>query len=209
MSSKNTASPSTKDATRIAKRSCNIRGTTPRNVSLQVKCQKASNIEKTLQKNERWVARSSMDVDAIVYPDDIVETYADEVTRRLDDMIKRGHGSSKATRRLVDVNCVKESLDKLACGQCAKDAVCEAEEGTMDRFKLFVEEDGKNNDTKRLIDEFRKSNAKNKTRRMQTAEDKSKVHLMEDIMGISSDMQIQCNSVPCHRYPMTFKNMGK
>ena len=43
---------------------------------------------------------------------------------------------------------------------------------------------------------------------MQTAEDKSKVHLMEDIMGISSDMHIQCNSVPCHRYPMTFKKSG-
>ena len=92
-----------------------------------------------------------MDVDAITYPDDVVETYANEVTRRLDDMIKRGHGSSKATRRLVDVNCVAESLDKLACGQCAKDVVCEAEEGTMDRFKLFVEEDGGNKDGKTTI----------------------------------------------------------
>ncbi len=49
-------------------------------------------------------------------------------------------------------------MHKLVRGQCAKDAVGEAEEDTMDRFKLFVEEDGENKDTKRLIDEFRKSN---------------------------------------------------
>ena len=39
---------------------------------------------------------------------------------------------------------------------------------------------------------------------MSIAENKSKVDFTEDVLGISSDMYIQCKSKTDHRYPLTF-----
>ena len=58
--------------------------------------------------------------------------------------------------------------------------------------------------TKDLIDRFVESRGKSKARRMKEAEKKSKVHFTEDVMGISSDMYIQCLSNTNHCYPLTF-----
>ena len=35
------------------------------------------------------------------------------------------------------------------------------------------------------------------------AEEKCKVHLTDDVMGIASDISIQCNNCATHCYPMT------
>ena len=83
-----------------------------------------------------------MGVDAIKYADNIVETYANEVTRRSDNMIKCGCGSNETTRRLVDINYIAVSMDTLACGQCAKDALGKAEEETMKKMKCLLKRMG-------------------------------------------------------------------
>ena len=62
-------------------------------------------------------------------------------------------------------------MDKLACGQCTKDALGKVEEETMDQFKKSVEEYGKYKRTQHLstnclIVEFRKSRTINKAMRI-------------------------------------------
>ena len=79
----------------------------------------------------------------------------------------------------------------------------------MEKFREFVAKDGVNTATNELIDRFVESIRKNKTRRMDQAEKKSKVHFTEDVMGISSDMYIQCLSNSNHRYPLTLHSSKK
>ena len=55
--------------------------------------------------------------------------------------------------------------------------------------------------TMNLIDKFEKYRDKNKKRRMNVAEDKAKVYVTEDVVGISSDINVQCKSCPSHCYP--------
>ena len=45
-----------------------------------------------------------IDVEEIEYAYDVVEMYADKVTRGLNDMVKCGDGSYVAIKRLVNVN---------------------------------------------------------------------------------------------------------
>ena len=115
----------------VAKGACHRRGTTPRNVSpekrsanIQTRCQLTNIVEKAIHHQKDHITRDEIDVEELEYADDVVETYADEVTRRLDDMIKCGNGSYAATKRLVDVDVLKESTGKLACAQCAKSIFC-------------------------------------------------------------------------------------
>ena len=171
---------------------------------MQVGCQLDTIEEKVAHPQKNMITRSTFDVECINYADDEVETYKDEVTRCLYDKVKCGNGSYAGTRRLVNIESVTESVNQLACGQCAKKTVTEAEEETMKQFKQFVANDGVNTATMDLIDRFTKSRVTNKLRRGYIAEKKSKVHVTEDVMGISSEMYIQCNSTPGHWYPMTF-----
>ena len=39
---------------------------------------------------------------------------------------------------------------------------------------------------------------------MDTNENQSQVSLIDDVLGISSDISVQCETCPTHRYPMTF-----
>ena len=128
------------DPTLVAERTCYRRGTTPRNASPQ---KRSTNSQV-----------DGIDVEEIEYTDDVVETYADEVTRRLNDMVKCGDGSYAAIKRLVNVNVLDESTDKLACGKCAKDVVGDTEGETMEKFREFVAKDGVNTATNELIDRF-------------------------------------------------------
>ena len=43
-------------------------------------------------------------------------------------MIKYGNGSYTATKRLVDIEVLKDSTGKSACGQCTKSTVCGLED---------------------------------------------------------------------------------
>ena len=72
---------------------------------------------------ENYITQAEIDVEELECANDVVETYADEVARQLDDMIKCGNGLNAATKHLVDVEILKESTDKLVCGQCAKSTV--------------------------------------------------------------------------------------
>ena len=74
-------------------------------------------------------------MEELEYADNVVETYANEVTRRLKDMIKCGNGSYAATKRLVNVDVLKESTSKLVGAQCAKNTVCGLEDETMKQFR--------------------------------------------------------------------------
>ena len=182
------------DPTLVAEQSCDRRGTTPRNVTPH-------------QQKRNGVTQSIRDVEDVQYTDDVVETYADEVTKRCnDDEIKC------ATKRLVNVDMLKDSTDKLACGQCAKDTTGEVEVETMQQFRKFVSKDGENKATMDLIDKFVRSRISNKSRRMAHVEKKSKVQYTEDVVCLSSDIYIQCGSQTTHRYPLTIptpKNKGQ
>ena len=199
--------PLVNDPPLVAKGACHRCGTTPRNVSpekrsanIQTRCQLANIMEKAIYHQKNHITRAEVDVDG---------TYADEVTRRLDDMIKCGNGSYAATKRLVDVEVRKKSTGKLACAQCAKSTVYGLEDETMKKFRQFVGRYGVNATTNYLIDRFMESRRNNNSRRMNQVENKSKVDLTEDVMGISSDMYIQCKSKTEHCYPLTFHSSKK
>ena len=156
--------PLVDDPPLVAKGVCHRRGTTPRNVSpqkrsanMQTRCQLTNIVEKAVHHQKDHITRDKIDVKELEYADDVVGTYADEVTRRLDDMIKCGNGSYVATKRLVDVEVLKESTGKLACAQCAKSTVCGLEDETMKQFRKFVSRDGLNVATIDLIDKFMES----------------------------------------------------
>ena len=71
-----------------------------------------------------------------------------------DNMTKCGNGLYAATKHLVDVEVLKESIDKLMCGQCAKSTVYGLEDETMKKFGEFISRDGVNAVTNNLIDRF-------------------------------------------------------
>ena len=52
------------------------------------------------------------------YTENIVGTYADEVTRQLDNMIEYSNGLYTGPKYLVDVEMLRTSTGKVACGQC-------------------------------------------------------------------------------------------
>ena len=104
----------------LAKRKCLDRGLTPRNVTpekrsiqTQVGCQKENNIEKALNK----------------FVGNHAETYADKVERELKDT--EGAGDL----RFVSIRALHKCADKMACGECASQVVCEAEDEVMKQFK--------------------------------------------------------------------------
>ena len=106
--------PLVNDPPLVAKGACHRRGTTPRNVSpvkwqanIQTRCQLTNIVEKAIHHQKDHITRDEIDVEELEYADDVVETYADEITRRLNDMIKCGNGSYAATKRLVDVDVLK------------------------------------------------------------------------------------------------------
>ena len=94
----------------VAKGAFHRRGTTPRNVSpqkrsanVQTRCQLTNIVEKAVHHQKDHITRDEIGVEELEYADDVVETYANEVTRRLEDMIKCGNGLYAATKRLVGV----------------------------------------------------------------------------------------------------------
>ena len=207
--------PLVDDSPLVTKGVCHRRGTTPRNLStqkqsanMQTRWQLTNIVEKAVHRRHKdHITRDEIDVEELEYADDVVKTYASEVTRWLEDMIKYGNGSYAATKRLVDVGVLKESTGKLACAQCAKSTVCGLEDETMKKFRKFVSKDGLNVATKDLSDRFMDSRRINNSRRMNEVENKSKVDFTEDILGFSSDMYIQCKSKTDHRYPLTFHSI--
>ena len=112
--------------------------------------------------------------------------------------------SYATTKRLVIVNILNESTDKLVCGQCSKNTVGDVEEETIQNSRKVVDNDGVNTTTSDIIDRFVELKPCNRARNMNQAENKYKAHCIEDAMGISSDMLIQCNSKSSHCYPLTF-----
>ena len=131
--------------------------------------------------------------------DEKVKTYADVIEERLNEVAS--HGGSK---RFVNIDIVSDSVERLACGECAKEEIGKAEDKIMTKFRQFVAQDENNNTvTMNLIDKFERQMIKNKKRRMDLAEDRAKVCLTEDVVGISSDIIVQCQSCPSHCYPMS------
>ena len=95
-------------------------------------------------------------------------------------------------------------MKKLACGEYAKEEVGKAEDSIMTQFRQFVAQDENNNTvTMNLIDKFERQRMKSKKRKTDLAKDRAKVYLTEDVIGISSDIIVQCQSCKSHRYPMT------
>ena len=206
------------DPTAVAKVACWKRGATPRNVSperrsanIQVDLQRINNIQKFLHKKKPIgsVTTARSNVESATYADDVVESYTDQVTKRLDELVKCGKGSYLAPTRFANVNMIIDSTDKLACGQCVKDVVCQAEDDTMKQFRKFVMNDGKNPITLQLIDKFTTSRNINKARRLTKAEKKTKVHFTEDVVGVSSEMCIQCDEKKEHCFPLSIPVSSK
>ena len=107
----------------LAKRKCLDRGLTPRNVTpekrsiqTQVGCQKENNIEKALNK----------------FVGNHTETYNDKVERELKDT--EGAGDL----RFVSIRALHKCADKMACGECASQVVCQTGDKVMKKFKLYV-----------------------------------------------------------------------
>ena len=203
--------PLVNDPPLFAKGACHKREMTSRNVSpqkqsanIQAGCQLANIVEKAIHHQKNRITQAEIDVEELEYAYDVVGTYADEVTMRLDDIVKCDNGSYAATKRLVNVGVLKESIGKLTCGQFAKSTVYGLEDETMKKFRQCVSRDGVNATTNDLIDRFRESILTNKSGRMNQVENKYKVDFNEDVMGISSDMYIQCKSKTDHCYPLTF-----
>ena len=134
------------------------------------------------------------------YADDKVETYANIVDRKLRDQSLRGGGS----KRFVDIDVMTNSINQLVCGQCAKDRVCEAEDDLMKEFREFVGKHKRSSEMVHLIDDFHRARKKGRKRKIDTDEDQYKVRLIDDVLGISSDISVQCETCKEHRYPMTF-----
>ena len=61
--------------------------------------------------------------------DEKVETYADVIRKRLNEVTLRG-----GSKRFVNFNIVSDSVDKLACGECAKEEVGKTEDNVMTQF---------------------------------------------------------------------------
>ena len=182
-----------------------IQGLTPRNVSpekrsrtIQIECQKKNNVEKIIHhclNTKATTASNEIDMNVTEYADDKVETYANIVDRKLRDInLRRG------SKRFVDINVVSDSIDELVCGQCAKERVHEAEDKLMKQFKDFIGKDAKCADVAEKFDRFRK---KNRRRKEPKNENKCKLSLIDDVLGISSDISLQCETCTTHRYPMT------
>ena len=119
-------------------------------------------------------------------------------------MAKCGKGSYAATKFLISVNILDDSTHKLVCSQCAINTICDAEEETIQKFRKFVSNDGVNIAINDIIERFVKYKIISKARMMDQVENKYKVHFTEDIMSISSDMLIQCNSKSDHCQPLSF-----
>ena len=141
---------------------------------------------------------SEIDMNVTEYADDKVETYANIVDRKLRDLnLRRG------SKRFVDINVMTDSINQLVCGQCAKDRVCEAEDDLMKEFKEFVGKYKGSAGMVHYIDKFDRARKKREKRKNVTDEDQSQVRLIDDVLGISSDISLQCETCTTHRYPMT------
>ena len=127
-----------------------------------------------------------------------IKSYADVIKNRLNEVTSLG-----GSKRFVNYNILSDSVDKLVCGECAKEEIGKAKDDVMSQFRKFVAlEDNSNTVTMNLIDKFEKYRDKNKKRRMNVAEDKAKVYVTEDVVGISSDINVQCKSCPSYWYPL-------
>ena len=62
--------------------------------------------------------------------DEKVKTYADVIEERLNEVAS--HGGSK---RFVNIDIVSDLVERLACGECAKEEVGKAEDNVMTQFK--------------------------------------------------------------------------
>ena len=115
------------------------RGLTPRNLTpeersrdIQVKCQKRNNVERVRHYSQK--VGHQIDVEVIGYADDEVETYANVVDRKLRDLDLRC-----GNKRFVDLGALTDSVNQLACGQCARETIGEVEDDVMKQFKYLLE----------------------------------------------------------------------
>ena len=169
------------------------RGLTPRNVSpekrsrnIQIQCQYRNNIEKAihhLQNSKGSTSSNEIDTDVIQYADDI----------------KINHG----TKRFIDINVVTDSTNQLLCGQCARETFEGAGDDVMKQFRKFVVNNEDCAAMVKQIDKFERIRQINKKRRINHFENKCKVSLTDNVVGISSDISLQCKTCTSHRYPMT------
>ena len=88
-------------------------------------------------------------MEVIRYADDEVETYADVVERKLKDIDL--HCGNK---HFVDLGTLTDSVNQLACGQCARETIGEVEDDVMKRFKYFVKDHKDNAVLLNQIDKF-------------------------------------------------------
>ena len=180
------------------------RGLTPRNLTpeersrdIQVGCQKRNNIERKRCHSQK--VSCQIDMEVIRYADDEVETYADVVDRKLRDIDLRS-----GNKRFVDLGALSNSVNQLACSQCARETIGEVEDNVLKQFKYFVRDHRDTTILLHQIDKFERHYRKGKNRRISVAGEKFQVYLTDDVMGIASDVSIQCNNCATHCYPMTF-----
>ena len=120
----------------------------------QDRCQLVNIARKAVRHHNNWTNNLNHNPNPIKYAENLIETYAEEVTRRLNGMIKFDNGLYVATKYLVSINIINESIDKLAYSQCAKNKVGDSEERILQKFREFVGNDGINTATNDLIDRF-------------------------------------------------------
>ena len=138
------------------------RGLTPRNLTpeersrdIQVKCQKRNNVERERHHSQK--VGHQIDMEVIRYADDEVETYADVVDRKLRDIDLRC-----GNKRFVDLGALTDSVNQLACGQCARETIAEVEDDVMKWFKYFVRDHKNNTVLLHQIDKFERHYRKGK-----------------------------------------------
>ena len=132
--------------------------------------------------NKRNPSPDEIDMNVIEYSDDKVETYADIVDRNLRDLKLQG-----GSKRFIDINVVTDSINQLVCGQCAREGIDEAEDNVLQSLKQFVEKSKFSKTMVQQIYEFNRKRLKNKKRRLSN---QSKVRLIDNVVGISSDISL-------------------
>ena len=64
--------------------------------------------------------------------DEVAETYAEKVERDMSDTENAGN------QRFINIRALHNCTDKLACGECASQVMCDAEDDVMKQFRHFV-----------------------------------------------------------------------
>ena len=163
------------------------RGLTPRNVSPQ---KRSRNIQPNQSPNDA----------VIEYVDDTRQSYATIVDSKLGELKLR-----QGSKRFIDINVCSDSMNNLLCAKCVREKIDAGEDDLMEQFRKFVMKNEDGEDCSALIkkiDMFEKKRLSNKKRRTATIEKKCEVRLVDDVLGLSSNISLQCQNCMTHCYPM-------